>query len=264
VDSPFDVLGVDPDADDAEIERAYRRRVKEAHPDHGGSQEEFQRVRAAYEAVKTGNVKRFVASGDARPGTPGENGSTATADPETNGTQRTNGTDPGSGDADGRGTRAENGDDGSADDAGDDGGTADATRVEYLNYETIVDEGWELGDEDVFERAADADLSHEDYGVFLTRPDETLLEAAENRGFAWPFACRGGACANCAVAVLEGELRMPANHVLSAEMLESGIRLSCIGEPITDELRVVYNVKHLPGLDELRLPPQQFGQAADD
>ncbi|MFC4990130.1 DnaJ domain-containing protein, partial [Saliphagus infecundisoli] len=40
MESPFDVLRIAPDADDAEIERAYRERVKEAHPDHGGSADE--------------------------------------------------------------------------------------------------------------------------------------------------------------------------------------------------------------------------------
>jgi hypothetical protein len=44
-------------------------------------------------------------------------------------------------------------------------------------------------------------------------------------------------------------------------MLDRGIRLSCVGAPITDEMRVVFNVKHLPDLDELRLPPRPFEQA---
>ncbi|OYR63672.1 ferredoxin, partial [Halorubrum sp. E3] len=46
--SPFDVLDIDEDADEAAIERAYRDRVKEAHPDQGGTVEEFQLVRRAY------------------------------------------------------------------------------------------------------------------------------------------------------------------------------------------------------------------------
>ncbi|MFC6726880.1 ferredoxin Fer, partial [Halobium palmae] len=138
-------------------------------------------------------------------------------------------------------------------------------RVEYLNYEVLADRGWDLGDDDLFEKAGAADLDPRDYGKFLAHPNETLLEAAEERGFAWPFACRGGACANCAVAVVEGELGMPANHILPSSMTDSGIRLSCVSAPVTEELKVIYNVKHLPSLDELRLPPQQFGRArADD
>lgn len=207
MDSPFEVLGIDADADDVAIERAYRRRVKEAHPDHGGSADEFQRVRAAYATVIAGDS---LEDGD------------------------------GAGDTDER---------------------REGTRVEYLNYDVLDDYGWDLDDEDLFESAAAAGLAPADYGKFLVEPHESLLEAAENRGFAWPFACRGGACANCAVAVVEGALAMPVNHVLPPEMLDRGIRLSCNGMPTTDELTVVYNLKHLPSLDELRLSPRPFEQA---
>jgi ferredoxin len=209
VDAPFDILGIDPDADESAVDRAYRRRVMETHPDQGGSAREFQRVKAAYEAIVEGRV-----------------------------------------------------DDGDA--AGDDGPTRDeparpeGAHVEYLNYEVIDDRGWELDDDDLFEKAAAADLDPADYGEFLAEPSETLLEAAEERGFAWPYACRGGACANCAVAVVAGEMTMPIDHVLSTEMLERGIQLSCIGAPTTAELKVVYNVKQMPDLDDLILPPYRF------
>ena len=209
MDDPFEVLGVDPDAGDADIDEAYRRRVMQTHPDQGGSARAFQRVKDAYERILA----------------------------------------------------MENGDAGDAD--RDDAETADhhhdaGSRVEYLNYEVIADRGWSLEDDDLFAIAADADLDPEDYGEFLVDPGETLLEAAENRGFAWPYACRGGACANCAVAVVEGEMTVPIDHVLSTEMTERGIQLSCIGAPATAEMKVVYNVKHMPELDELRLPAYRF------
>jgi len=48
----YDVLGLQPGDDATAIRRAYRERVKEAHPDTpGGSAEEFRRVRAAYELL---------------------------------------------------------------------------------------------------------------------------------------------------------------------------------------------------------------------
>lgn len=209
MESPFDILRIDPDADDEEIEQAYRRRVKETHPDHGGSVREFQLVRASYEEI-TG--------------------------------RRSSGAD----------TYREN--------AGEQHPRA-KSRVEYLDYEVLDDHGWSLDDGDLFEKASAEGLDPADHGRFLVRPDETLLQAAENRGFTWPYSCRGGACANCAVAVVDGELSMPVNHILPSEMIDHGIRLSCVGAPITDELAVVYNVKHLPDLDELRLPPGPFTEA---
>ncbi|GKZ15137.1 ferredoxin [Haladaptatus sp. T7] len=214
VDSPFSVLGLDSDADDEEVVEAYRRRIKEAHPDHGGSHREFQRVRAAYQAIQSGDIG-------------GEKDEKA-ADEE----------------------RVEERD-----------RTPKHPMVEFLNYEVIDDYDWNVDDDGLFDKAAAMGLDAEDYGQFYVLNNETLLEAAENRGYEWPFACRGGACANCAVAVVDGEMDMPSNHVLSSEMLDRGFRLSCISAPITDHMQVIYNIKHLPGLDELRLPPQQFGQA---
>lgn len=48
----FDTLGVSRGASDAELKAAYRERVKDAHPDHGGDQETFERVREAYAAAQ--------------------------------------------------------------------------------------------------------------------------------------------------------------------------------------------------------------------
>lgn len=214
--SPFEVLDVDADADEATIRRAYRERIKDAHPDQGGSVEEFQLVRRAYTQLV---------------------------------------------DRDGNGTR-----DVLADVDLDDGGDAaseavTSARVEFLDYAVLDDHGWALEDEDLFERASDADLEPDDYGRLLADPSESLLEAAEARGFTWPFSCRGGACANCAVYLVEGELSQPKNHILPEELAERGFRLSCNGYPITDELKVVFNVKHLPELSELVLPPGPFTRA---
>jgi len=51
--SPYEVLGVDPRVDDDELKRAYRRRLRETHPDTGGSATEFRRVQEAWDRVGT-------------------------------------------------------------------------------------------------------------------------------------------------------------------------------------------------------------------
>ena len=51
-DAAFDVLGLSRGADEAAVRRAYRRRVKEVHPDHGGDEEEFRRVQEAYDTAR--------------------------------------------------------------------------------------------------------------------------------------------------------------------------------------------------------------------
>jgi ferredoxin len=223
--SPFEVLDVDEDADDEAIERAYRERVKRAHPDQGGSIEEFQLVRRAYREL------------EARDGDGGESG-------DGDGGESGDGDDPAPVDID----------------VGDDGDAAEVepARVEFLDYEAVVDYGWSLDDDELFRKAAQADLAPDAYGRLLVQPDESLLEAAERSGFAWPFSCRGGACANCAVYLAEGELSQPTDHIMPEDLAERGFRLSCNGYPLTDELSVVFNVKQRPELDDLILPPGPF------
>jgi curved DNA-binding protein CbpA len=211
--SPPDVLGVPPDADRATIERAYRDRVKETHPDQGGSSRAFRRVKAAYEAMVEGEGDEPV----------------TVADPPTTEPDR-----------------------------------PDGTLVTYVDYEVVADYGWSLTDPTLFDQAAAEDLSVTDGGRFRTEPGESLLAGAERCGFTWPYSCRGGACANCAVKVLEGDLSQPVSHILTDELLDQGIRLSCVGEPMTEDLSVIFNVKHLSDVEELLLPPGPFERANPD
>lgn len=208
--SPFAVLGVDPGADEDTIHRAYRAQVKDAHPDQGGSIEEFRALQAASETLLE-NVRDGPFPADS--------------------------------------TRPQ------------------ATRtvtVEYLDFEAMVDRDWTITDPSLFEKARSAALNEFDYGRLSVPPDASLLESAEDCGRSWPFSCRGGACANCAVAVHSGELSQPVNHILPDAAIERGIRLSCVGKPLTDTLQVVYNVKHLPSIADLRLPPRPVDRQATD
>ena len=52
VRAAYDELGLAVDADADEVTAAYRDRVKEVHPDHGGDAEEFQRLREAYTTAR--------------------------------------------------------------------------------------------------------------------------------------------------------------------------------------------------------------------
>jgi hypothetical protein len=49
----YETLGLDPEASDDEVRRAYRSKVKEVHPDaDGGDEEAFKRVNRAYERLR--------------------------------------------------------------------------------------------------------------------------------------------------------------------------------------------------------------------
>jgi curved DNA-binding protein CbpA len=205
VQSPFEVLGVDPGADEDEIRRAYRQRAKETHPDQGGTRRQFRLVKAAYEELSAGSGRDWdeVATDE-------------------------------------------------------DGETLDRTEshVEYLDYDVLVEQGWSLDDEDLFAKAGRVRFADAAHGSFVVEGDDSVLEAAEAAGFDWPFSCRGGACANCAVAVVDGQMELFHDHVLPEELTDRGIMLSCIGTPVTSEMKLVFNVKHLPELEEHLLPPR--------
>lgn len=118
--------------------------------------------------------------------------------------------------------------------------------VEYLNYEAVEDHGWDAYDTDVFAKAAASDLDEPDYGTIEVAEGEFVLQAAEAQGHAWPFSCRAGACANCAAVVVEGDLEMDMQQILSTEEVEEkDIALSCISTVESDEAKIIYNAKHL-------------------
>jgi hypothetical protein len=52
VTTAFSRLGLQPSADVDEVRAAYRRRVKDVHPDHGGDSESFKRLREAYTTAR--------------------------------------------------------------------------------------------------------------------------------------------------------------------------------------------------------------------
>ncbi|MFC6837696.1 ferredoxin Fer [Halomarina ordinaria] len=116
--------------------------------------------------------------------------------------------------------------------------------VEYLNYRAVEREGWDVDDEDLFEKAAAADLDDIDHGTLEVGEYEYVLDAAEEAGQSWPFECRAASCANCCAFVTEGDVEMDMNLFLTDEEVEEmGLRLTCVSTPASDEVKLVYNAR---------------------
>lgn len=69
---PFKILGIDQDATDEEVKRAYRAMASKYHPDAGGDAWVFQQIQAAYESVsqqrsKAASSRNTVASHQTEP-----------------------------------------------------------------------------------------------------------------------------------------------------------------------------------------------------
>lgn len=123
--------------------------------------------------------------------------------------------------------------------------------IEYLNYEVLDDYGWDVADDDLFERASDADLDDDDHGELEIRGTRYVLDAAEDDGNDWPFECRAASCANCACILKEGELDMDMDLILTDdEVEEKDIYLSCQSVPVTDDVKIIYNAMHLDYLQD--------------
>jgi ferredoxin len=138
-------------------------------------------------------------------------------------------------------------------------GTTTAATVEYLDYAAVEERGWALEDPDLFERAAAAGLSPPTHGELTVEPGQSVLAAVGEAGLSWPHACGGGACSNCAVYVVDGEVAMSGDHVLPDEVVREGdVRLACVATPTTERVRLVYGVRHLDVLEDLLLPAEGF------
>lgn len=119
-----------------------------------------------------------------------------------------------------------------------------STTLEYLSYGVLERRGWSLDDEDLFEKAAAADLGEANYGVIEVDQSEYVLDSAEDAGLAWPFECRAASCANCCAYLVEGDVEMDMNLFLTDEEVEQrDIRLTCVGKPTSDEVRLVYDAR---------------------
>jgi ferredoxin len=127
--------------------------------------------------------------------------------------------------------------------------------VHFLDYNVVTERGWSIDDEDLFAKASEANLGPDQYGRIVVTPGESILEAAESRGYSWPYACRAGGCANCVALVTEGDIAMPGQNVLSTDQVNTmNARLTCVGVPVTDEVKIIMNVQHLEQFSDLRLP----------
>jgi len=67
VDNPYQVLGVEPTAEEAVIDATYRSLLKKHHPDQGGDEEQFKQVKNAYEQIQ-GNQRGGTGENSAKAG----------------------------------------------------------------------------------------------------------------------------------------------------------------------------------------------------
>lgn len=194
----YRILGINPDADEDTIENAYRDKVKETHPDLGGSADDFMRVKEAYETIcdEGQDNMDLKSSEDLIYRYPAE--------------------------------------------------------VNFVDYQKLSNSYSDPDIDDMKSYFEDNETES-----FTVNGDQSILEAAEGDGNSWPYSCRGGACTNCVVRVVNGRVSTPGSYILTDELLEKGYRLTCIGKPLSRDIDVVYNIRDRPELKDLLLPTRR-------
>jgi ferredoxin-NADP reductase len=72
------------------------------------------------------------------------------------------------------------------------------------------------------------------------RDQLTILESARWNGMSAPSSCEAGHCATCMALVVEGEVLMSVNDILTDEEVKEGWVLTCQTVPCSASVRVVY------------------------
>lgn len=70
---------------------------------------------------------------------------------------------------------------------------------------------------------------------------ETVLNAAIDEGLDVPYACQGGTCCTCQAKLLEGEVVMDVNMVLTDSEIKKGYILTCQSHPTTPKIVIDYD-----------------------
>ena len=71
-------------------------------------------------------------------------------------------------------------------------------------------------------------------------PGTTILQTARQAGLSPPSSCEAGNCATCMARLVDGEVSMFVNDVLTDDEVAEGWILTCQSVPTTPTVHVVY------------------------
>ena len=72
---------------------------------------------------------------------------------------------------------------------------------------------------------------------------ESILDAAIQKGADLPYACKGGMCCTCKAKLVEGEVSMDVHWGLEEEEIEKGFILTCQSHPKTQKVVIDFDSK---------------------
>lgn len=69
---------------------------------------------------------------------------------------------------------------------------------------------------------------------------QSISKAAQEAGLPVPFSCESGQCGSCMAKLVQGEIWMAYNEVLTDRELEEGLRLTCMGFPVNGPVTIQF------------------------
>jgi ring-1,2-phenylacetyl-CoA epoxidase subunit PaaE len=85
------------------------------------------------------------------------------------------------------------------------------------------------------------EIDGKEHSIQVEKKDK-ILDAALKAGIDAPYSCRSAICSTCMAKLVEGEVEMEMNHVLTDEELEEGYIVTCQSHPVTDVVKINYDV----------------------
>jgi len=73
---------------------------------------------------------------------------------------------------------------------------------------------------------------------FSVKPDSTILETALDLDIDLPYSCQSGLCTACRGRLLAGKVKLDEEEGLSDSEREEGYVLTCVGHPLTDDVKI--------------------------
>lgn len=77
--------------------------------------------------------------------------------------------------------------------------------------------------------------------TFEMSQKQSILEAALDNDLDAPYSCQGGICSSCLARVVEGEVKMRQNNILTDGEVAEGLILTCQAHPITPNVKIDYD-----------------------
>ena len=77
--------------------------------------------------------------------------------------------------------------------------------------------------------------------TFEMSQKQSVLEAALDKDLDAPYSCQGGICSSCLARVIEGEVTMRQNSILTDKEIAAGLTLTCQAHPTTPTVKIDFD-----------------------